>query len=240
MSYKTELQSNNVDLQGILDKVNALPEMEEAPELPTLSNPAAAAQILSGYEVLDQHGIKLTGIMEDNGAVSQALNAGGSYTIPAGYHNGSGKVTSNSLASQTSATAAAADIASGKTAWVNGSKVTGTLVPASVVSGTIQTDTYDEITIPALKGKNNFILAGAPLSGDGGAMGKADDTIYNIMYINGTFVMAVYNNRSSGKPTAVYNVNENLQFNSSTGKITTDSYGFYNNSYSDVYHYVGW
>ena len=126
MSYKTELQSNNVDLQGILDKVNALPEMEEAPELPTLSNPAAAAQILSGYEVLDQHGIKLTGIMEDNGAVSQALNAGGSYTIPAGYHNGSGKVTGNSLASQTSATAAAADIYEGKTAWVNGVKVTGT------------------------------------------------------------------------------------------------------------------
>lgn len=149
MSYKTELQSNNVDLQGILDKVNALPEMEEAPELPTLSNPAAAAQILSGYEVLDQHGIKLTGIMEDNGAVSQALNAGGSYIIPAGYHNGSGKVTGNSLASQTSATAAAADIASGKTAWVNGAKITGTLdiFNAIPVTFTWSDYTFEQITL---------------------------------------------------------------------------------------------
>lgn len=157
MSYKTELQSNNVDLQGILDKVNALPEMEEAPELPTLSNPAAAAQILSGYEVLDQHGIKLTGIMEDNGAVSQTLNAGGSYTIPAGYHNGSGKVTGNSLASQTSANAAAADIASGKTAWVNGAKITGTLVPTQVVTGTVTTTDSTTLKIPNASSYNNII-----------------------------------------------------------------------------------
>ena len=153
MSYKTELQSNNVDLQGILDKVNALPEMEEAPELPTLSNPAAAAQILSGYEVLDQHGIKLTGIMEDNGAVSQTLNAGGSYTIPAGYHNGSGKVTGNSLASQTSANAAAGDIASGKTAWVNGAKVTGTLV---VPTGITLTNTGKRLSNRSDLGNQRF------------------------------------------------------------------------------------
>ena len=52
---------------------------------------------------------------------------GGSYTIPAGYHNGSGKVTANSLSSQTNANAGAGDILSGKTAWVNGSKLTGTM-----------------------------------------------------------------------------------------------------------------
>ena len=73
-------------------------------------------------------GSKITGSMTNNGAVSPAaLNAGGSYTIPAGYHNGSGKVTTNSLASQTSANAAASQILEGKTAWVNGSKVTGTM-----------------------------------------------------------------------------------------------------------------
>ena len=68
-----------------------------------------------------------TGTMVNNGAKTASLNCGGSYTIPAGYHNGSGKVTANSLASQTSANAAAGDIIKGKTAWVSGSKRTGTL-----------------------------------------------------------------------------------------------------------------
>lgn len=86
---------------------------------------AVAGDILAGETAYGASG-KLTGTMPNNGAVSQALNAGGSYTIPDGYHNGAGKVTANSLASQTSGTAVAADIASGKTAWVNGAKVTGT------------------------------------------------------------------------------------------------------------------
>ena len=68
-----------------------------------------------------------TGTMVNNGAKTASLNCGGSYTIPAGYHNGSGKVIANSLASQTSANAAAGDIIKGKTAYVNGSKVTGSL-----------------------------------------------------------------------------------------------------------------
>lgn len=68
-----------------------------------------------------------TGTMVNNGAKTASLNCGGSYTIPAGYHNGSGKIIANSLASQTSANAAAGDIIKGKTAWVSGSKQTGTL-----------------------------------------------------------------------------------------------------------------
>ena len=63
----------------------------------------------------------------DNGAVSAALNCGKSYTIPKGYHNGTGKVTANSLASQTAATATAAQILNGKTAYVSGKKVTGNM-----------------------------------------------------------------------------------------------------------------
>ncbi|MGM9834595.1 MAG: hypothetical protein ACI31M_02295, partial [Bacilli bacterium] len=42
------------------------------------------------------NGTLITGTMADNGAVTSTLNAGGSYTIPAGYHNGSGKVTAKS------------------------------------------------------------------------------------------------------------------------------------------------
>lgn len=69
---------------------------------------------------------KVTGTMTNQGAKTSALNCGDSYTIPAGYHNGSGKITANTLASQTDATATAASILSGKTAWVKGVKLTGT------------------------------------------------------------------------------------------------------------------
>ena len=89
---------------------------------------ATAAEVLSPKVFVDKNGNQVVGTMTDQGAKTTTLNAGDSYTIPAGYHNGNGKVTANSLASQTSATAAAGDLLSGKTAWVNGSKVTGTLV----------------------------------------------------------------------------------------------------------------
>ena len=80
------------------------------------------------------NGAKITGSMPNQGAKTASLNAGGSYTIPAGYHNGSGKVTANSLASQTSANAGASHIRSGYTAWVNGSKITGNLAIQSALS----------------------------------------------------------------------------------------------------------
>lgn len=88
---------------------------------------ATVAQILSGYTAVtkdsdDEIG---TGTMPNRGAVSQTLNAGGTYTIPQGYHNGNGQVSANSLGSQTQANAVAANLTNGKTAWVNGVKITG-------------------------------------------------------------------------------------------------------------------
>lgn len=97
---------------------------------------ATKAQILTGYTAItsDSNDEPIAGTMPNRGAVSQTLNCGGSYTIPAGWHNGAGKVTANSLASQTSGTATAAQIYTGKTAWVNGTKLTGTMTVSSVVS----------------------------------------------------------------------------------------------------------
>lgn len=86
---------------------------------------ASAASILSGSTAW-VNGSKLTGSMPNRGSVSSTLNCGGVYTISAGYHSGSGKITANSLASQTSATASPGNIHSGVTAWVNGAKLTGT------------------------------------------------------------------------------------------------------------------
>ena len=89
-------------------------------------------KLLTGYSANDSNGEKVNGTMANQGAKTASLNCGGSYTIPAGYHNGSGKVTANSVSSQTSANAAAKDIIKGKTAWVNGSKLTGTATVESL------------------------------------------------------------------------------------------------------------
>lgn len=77
---------------------------------------------------------KRTGTIVVQEAKNTSLNCGGSYTIPAGYHNGAGKVTANSLSSQTVADSSAGHILKGKTAWVNGSKLTGTMAVQSILS----------------------------------------------------------------------------------------------------------
>lgn len=93
-----------------------------------LTGDAADSQVLEGKTYYNTNPkSKRTGAMTNHGAVNQSLNAGGNYTIPSGYHNGGGKVTANSLASQTSATATVAQIINGQTAWVNGSKITGSM-----------------------------------------------------------------------------------------------------------------
>jgi hypothetical protein len=63
----------------------------------------------------------------DSTGSAKTLDANGSYTVPVGYNTVAYTVTAKSLQDQTSATATAANILSGLTAWVNGSKITGTL-----------------------------------------------------------------------------------------------------------------
>ena len=107
---------------------------------------ATSSVVLSGFTcyVNDQ---LVSGSMTDRGTVSQSLNPGDSYTIPAGYHGGSGEVTVSSLSTNTSATANASRILSGKTAWVNGSKLTGMMVNRGNVSQSLSAN--GSYTIPA-------------------------------------------------------------------------------------------
>ncbi len=90
------------------------------------SGNATAGQVLAGRTFSNASGAGITGTMANRGAVTSSLNAGGSYTIPAGYHNGQGKVSAAALSGQTDATAVAANLTKGKTAWVKGKKITGT------------------------------------------------------------------------------------------------------------------
>ena len=61
----------------------------------TSDDTATAAEILA-TKTAHARGTKLTGTMVNNGAVTGTINTvDGSYTIPIGYHDGSGKVSIN-------------------------------------------------------------------------------------------------------------------------------------------------
>lgn len=100
-----------------------------------LTGDASDSQVLAGktyYNTNPKN--KRVGSMLNQGAVSQTINAGESYTIPSGYHNGTGKVIASSLVNQTPGNASASQILNGQTAWVNGNKVTGNLTINSVIN----------------------------------------------------------------------------------------------------------
>ena len=89
---------NEVDTQSdLITQIATILENKAAGggvDLPELTNPATNDKILSSYETIDGNGNKLTGTMVNNGSVSKQLDVSTtSYTIPEGYHNGSGKVT---------------------------------------------------------------------------------------------------------------------------------------------------
>lgn len=123
---------------------------------------AEAGDILAGKTGIDPEGESLPGTMPNRGAVSQTLNAGGSYSIPQGYHNGSGKVTANSLASQTGGTAVAAHLLNGETAWVNGNRITGAMTVNSLLSFSVAVISGRRVTATW---QNPIQAAGKPYSG---------------------------------------------------------------------------
>ena len=107
-----------------------------------LTGNAKTAHVLEGETFYTTYpDFKETGTMINRGAITRRLNSGEVYTIPVGYHNGSGKITAPSIESVTEGTATVSDILSPKTAWVDGQKLTGTLeltgnaYPEHVVSG---------------------------------------------------------------------------------------------------------
>lgn len=144
---------------------------------------AAAGDVLTGKIFVASDGTVVTGTMVNNGAVSRTLDGTTiSYTIPKGYHSGSGTVkivletktvtptksaqdvtpTSGKVLSKvivaaipdkyvdtSDANAVAANILVDKTAYVGGTKVTGTMPNNGATGGSIDGLTTTSLTIPA-------------------------------------------------------------------------------------------
>lgn len=89
MSYNSNLQTNNTNLQSILDTINALPEA--GTDLPELTNPANASEVFLGKEVINQDGDTVTGTFTiDNEVNTQEDLLAELQTALAGKTGGSG------------------------------------------------------------------------------------------------------------------------------------------------------
>ncbi len=93
---------------------------------------AATNHVLKGKTFTSSNGVKITGtipIEKIEGVIVLSADAKNNYyfTIKDAYYQGGGSLKIPSLLDQTMATAIASHILSGKTAWVDGEKITGTM-----------------------------------------------------------------------------------------------------------------
>ena len=112
---------------------------------------ATEEDVLEGRTYLTEEGTLKEGAMKNNVAENKVLQTGESYTIPKGYHSG-GEIKAKDLASQTNGTAVAGNILKGKTAYVKGKLVTGSMTDHSgktLEASTITNEgDYSTFTIP--------------------------------------------------------------------------------------------
>lgn len=133
------------------------------------------------------NGRKVTGTMDNNGSVSRILDNGESYTISKGYHDGTGIISTVSLSQKTSGNATENEIILGKTAWVNGVKITGTIEP--ITSRSVFIAPGETYTIP--KGYHDGfgnISATTLASNTAGNATNADLILHKTAWVNGVKV----------------------------------------------------
>lgn len=83
------------DKKGTTGKINAQNFPSEINSITLATGNAGTGDVLSGKTFSNSDGNGLNGAMPNRESWGTTINPGGSVTIPAGYHNGSGKVNAN-------------------------------------------------------------------------------------------------------------------------------------------------
>lgn len=134
---------------------------------------AAAADVLTGKIFVAADGTVVTGSMTNNGAVSKTLDVTAvSYTVPKGYHSGSGTVKITLETKTVTPTKSAQDITP------TGGKVLSKVTVAAIPDNYIDTSDADATAANILDGKFAYV-DGAKIEGtmpDNGAISKTLDT----------------------------------------------------------------
>lgn len=106
---------------------------------------ATANTVLSGYSCYANDELVIGAITPQS--TNAELNPGEECAIPEGYHDGTGVISATTLSSQTSGTANASRILSGRTAWVNGNQITGSMTNRGAVNQNLSAN--GSYTIPS-------------------------------------------------------------------------------------------
>lgn len=164
---------------------------------------AGAADVLANKVIVNADGETVTGSMPNNGAVSKTLDTTTtSYTVPKGYHSGSGSVKITTETKTATPTKDAQDITptSGKVL----SKVTVAAIPDNYIDTTAATATADQILDGATAYVDGELVEGS--MPDNGAVSQTlttTTTSYTVSagYHNGSGKVSITTETKSATPT---------------------------------------
>jgi hypothetical protein len=158
-NYNSTLQSNNTDLQAILNTINELPNAGGGTTLPTLTNEGSASDLLSGKQLIDSDGEVVTGTIPTK--TSSNLSASGAtVTVPAGYY---ASQATKSVATATQATPSVSISTSGLIT-ASATQSAG-YVTAGTKSGTKQLTTQAAKTVTPTKSSQTAVASGRYTTG---------------------------------------------------------------------------
>lgn len=189
---------------------------------------ATAADILVGkYDLTTTSDDEVVqGTMPNNGAVNQTLGINGSYTIPAGYHNGSGKVKQSVTtkgAANYYATTSDQTIAANQ--WLSGAQTIKKLTQTNLSGGNIKPG----VVVKVNNGNTDVFSVTGSMPSKGAATYYAttsDQTISANQYLTGvqTIKKLTQSNLSSnnilrGKTISIHNGNANVWSVTGSGSV---------------------